>query len=117
MRVVYGSIDILGTTLLASPTTHPIFAPKSHPVPVITAQAHSSDPSQVTLPAEVARSCDKSDTVVYLQPLRSGIEGMGDVCGIFGGIFNLQNTSGPQLNIEGLYLVSFFLIHGVSRAT
>jgi polynucleotide 5'-hydroxyl-kinase GRC3/NOL9 len=113
LRVLRGSISILGTTVVASHVLHPVFAPRSSPVPVIQAlvACGESSTSLPDIPARMLDVVDDGDVVILLQELRTGIEGIGHVMRTFEGAFDHVNLEGPSdIPLEGIHLVCRFPI-------
>ena len=108
LQVVRGSINLLGVTLSTSPTVHPVFAPRSHPLPVITAVSHPGNPIGTDLPNEIIKHCGPSDSVILLRVHRTGVEGLGEVCRIFENIFHgPKATPSLECMLEGFHPVLY----------
>ncbi|KZO93789.1 hypothetical protein CALVIDRAFT_518471 [Calocera viscosa TUFC12733] len=105
LLVCRGTVDLLGTTLSASASSHPIFAPKSHAAPVLTAMPNSHGSSKaIALPQELEQRCASADAVIVLQELRSGVEGLGRVVAPFEGVF--AESSCDDWGIAGFYPIT-----------
>lgn len=108
LRVLRGSISLLGTIIQPSRVLHPVFAPRSSPIPVIEALvAHGeSSKSLYDIPAQITSIIDEGDVVIVLQELRTGIEGLGRVIRIFEGVFHQADPEGaPDIPLGGVHLV------------
>ncbi|KIY65721.1 hypothetical protein CYLTODRAFT_399978 [Cylindrobasidium torrendii FP15055 ss-10] len=101
LRVLSGSITIFGTTLSASTTMHNIYAPKSSPIPVV--RVASSAPSSTPFPHSISR-LDASRTTIVVQELRTGIQGLGRICGVFEGAFS-HHDSTFDFGVPGIHMV------------
>ncbi|KAI0059362.1 hypothetical protein BV25DRAFT_1860655 [Artomyces pyxidatus] len=90
LRVLRGSVSLLGVRLHPSRISHRVFAPRSSPIPIIEALSERGESSKSThppLPARITSSAGGLDSVVVLQDLRSGVEGLGRVVRSFEGVF------------------------------
>ena len=108
LRVLRGSISLLGTTIQPSPVLHHVFAPWSSPIPMIEAHmVHGeSSKSLSDIPARIISTIDEGDVLIVLQELRTGIEGLGHVMRTFEGVFDQANPErAPILPLEGVHLV------------
>jgi len=108
LRVLRGSISLLGTTIQPSQVLHHVFAPWSSPLPVIEAHmAHGeSSKSFSDMPARITSTINEGDVVIVLQELRTGIEGLGRVVRTFEGVFDRVNHERAlDIPLDGIYLV------------
>ena len=108
LRVLRGSISLLGTVIQPSRVLHPVFAPRSSPIPVIEALAAHGESSKslYDIPARITSSIDKGDVIIGLQELRTGIEGLGRVMRTFDGVFHQTDPEGaPDIPLGGVHLV------------
>ncbi|VDC04021.1 unnamed protein product [Peniophora sp. CBMAI 1063] len=90
VRVLRGIVKMLGTTLRASAVSHPVFAPRSSPVPTleaIQATEGSSTESSLALPTRIQRLAKSATAVVVLQDMFTGVESLGRVVRTFEGVF------------------------------
>jgi len=107
--VLYGCVSMLGAVLHPSRTAHRVFAPRSSPLPVMRAHGDSGAPKStcVACPDRIRLHFSGIKTVVVLQELRTGVEGLGHVVRTFDDVFipprNL--SSAVQLPISGVYMV------------
>lgn len=109
LRVLRGSISLLGTTIQPSQVLHRVFAPWSSPIPIIEALvAHGeSSKSLFDIPSRIMGSVDAGDVVIVVQELRTGIENLGRVIRTFEGVFDQASSEGvPDIPLEGIHLVS-----------
>ncbi|KAF9265597.1 hypothetical protein L218DRAFT_997541 [Marasmius fiardii PR-910] len=112
--VIYGSISLLGATVVASQPFqhHRVFAPRSSPIPVIRALSSSTDSLVAAGTSKFERFrhifCEGNVVVIILE-LRTNVEGLGKVCKVFDGVFQppLSLLSSPlqNLGLHGLHLV------------
>ncbi|CAE6487261.1 unnamed protein product [Rhizoctonia solani] len=114
--VLQGSIQLLGTTLTPSRTSHRIFAPRSHPIPVLDALNQPIDtdshyPNRKVslisgLPGSILESISTLHVVIALQELITGIEGLGRVVQTFTGVFEPDIRDGgiTKKILESLYV-------------
>ena len=116
LTILHGSITLCGITLLASSTKHPIYAPRSSPLPIIRA---SFKPASVlkleTLPPRLLKILEFK-AVIILQELRTNVEDLGRICRSFEGVFEptkwQQGVANEPFEIPGLYMVrTIFLYH------
>lgn len=113
LKVLHGSVEVLGTELPPSSRCHPIFAPRSAPLPVLrcSSTVHAADDSHINaeIPQEIAEKLTSSNCAVLLQTLKTGVEGMGKVCCVFDGVFQGVNSVGDSTRtewaIDGFYPV------------
>jgi polynucleotide 5'-hydroxyl-kinase GRC3/NOL9 len=116
LTILHGSVTLCGITLLASSTKHPIYAPRSSPLPVIRA---SFKPASVlkaeTLSPRLLKILEFK-AVIILQELRTNVEDLGRICRSFEGVFEptkwQQSVANGPFEIPGLYMVRIiFLYH------
>ncbi|KAH7343973.1 hypothetical protein B0J17DRAFT_714121 [Rhizoctonia solani] len=102
LTLLQGSIQLLGTILTPSRTSHRIFAPRTHPIPILdvlgqptgTIPQHPNQKRpQLTseLPGRIIESLSSSHVVLVFQELVTGVEGLGRVVPTFAGIFEPDN--------------------------
>ena len=116
LTILHGSVTLCGITLLASSTKHPIYAPRSSPLPVIRA---SFKPASVLKPETLSPRLLKTlefKAVIILQELRTNVEDLGRICRSFEGVFEptkwQQSVAIEPFEIPGLYMVrTIFLYH------
>jgi polynucleotide 5'-hydroxyl-kinase GRC3/NOL9 len=100
LTVLSGSVSILGTILSASLKTYRVFAPRSSPIPVIEPTTELGKPLVVDLGGngqsddgangvkeELRRRLKEAFCVILIRELKTGVEGLGDVCRVFEGVF------------------------------
>ncbi|KAI0301901.1 hypothetical protein B0F90DRAFT_1627954 [Multifurca ochricompacta] len=108
MRVLRGSISLLGIIIHPSRVPHHVFAPRSSPIPVIQALVvrGESSKSLASIPSRILSIIDQGDVVIVLQELRTGIGGLGRVVRTFEGVFDqagLEETI--DVPLEGIHVV------------
>jgi polynucleotide 5'-hydroxyl-kinase GRC3/NOL9 len=116
LTILHGSVTLCGITILASSTKHPIYAPRSSPLPVIRAAfklASVLEPE--TLPPRLLKIIEFK-AVIILQELRTNVEDLGRICRSFEGVFEptkwQQSVTNEPFEIPGLYMVrTIFLYH------
>ncbi|KAH9007199.1 hypothetical protein EDB86DRAFT_2793659 [Lactarius hatsudake] len=96
LRVLRGSIALLGTIIRPFQVVHQVFAPYSSPIPVIQALAArgESSKSQSDIPARILSSVDEEDVVIVLQELQSGVDDLGRIVRTFEGVFDDVHPKG-----------------------
>lgn len=112
LRVLRGSISLLGTIIRSSRVLHYVFAPRSSPIPVIKAHMAHGESSKLLsdIPAQIISTIAEDDVLIVLQELRTGIEGLGRVVRTFEGVFDQVNPEGaPDVPLEGVHLVGHSL--------
>jgi polynucleotide 5'-hydroxyl-kinase GRC3/NOL9 len=117
LRVLRGSISLLGTTIQPSQVLHHVFAPRSSPIPVIEALVARGESSKSlsNVPAQIMGSIDQDDVVIVLQELRTGIEGLERVVRTFEGVFDRESPEGAHdLPLRGIHLVRRLILRGRS---
>lgn len=115
LTVLRGTVSLLGTSIRASTKPHRVYAPKSSPLPVL--EAVSSEPSLI-LSDELSRRLgidilSLSGAIILIQELRTGIQGLGNVCKVFSGVFDYeenQSEDTKMLNVPGAYMVGSVLL-------
>lgn len=116
LTILHGSVTLCGITLLASSNKHPIYAPRSSPLPVIRA---SFKPASILRPETLSPRLLKIlefKAVIILQELRTNVEDLGRICRSFEGVFEptkwQQSVANEPFEIPGLYMVrTIFLYH------
>ncbi len=111
LRVLRGSISLLGTIIWPSRVAHRVFAPRSSPIPVIEALVAHGESSQplYDIPAQITSVVDEGDVIIVLQELRTGVEGLGRVMRTFEGIFHRADPEGASdIPFGGVHFVRFF---------
>ncbi|KAH8999486.1 hypothetical protein EDB92DRAFT_2060227 [Lactarius akahatsu] len=109
LRVLRGSIFLLGTIVRPSQVVHQVFAPYSSPIPVIQALAArgESSKSPSDIPARILSSVDEGDVVIVLQELQSGVDGLGRIVRTFEGVFDDVHPKGiPVIPLRGAYFTT-----------
>ncbi|CUA70344.1 Polynucleotide 5'-hydroxyl-kinase GRC3 [Cryptococcus neoformans var, neoformans B-3501A] [Rhizoctonia solani] len=116
LTLLQGSIQLLGTTLTPSRTSHKIFAPRSHPIPILDALSQqagtsSQDSSQKIclvseLPVHIIKSISTAHVVVVIQELVTGVEGLERVVQTFTGVFepDFRDRSITEQILESVYM-------------
>jgi polynucleotide 5'-hydroxyl-kinase GRC3/NOL9 len=108
LRVLRGSISLLGTIIQPSRVLHRVFAPRSSPIPVIEALVTHGESSKLLydIPTQITNTVDDGDVVIVLQELRTGIDGLGRVMRTFDGVFYPADPEGvPDIPLGGVHLV------------
>ena len=109
IRVLHGSVSMLGATLRASAVSRPVFAPRSSPVPTLVAveaRDGSSAESSLALPSRIGTAAKDASAVVMLQEMFSGVEGLGRVVRPFEGVFR----PGPEDSVLDLPLAGVAMV-------
>jgi polynucleotide 5'-hydroxyl-kinase GRC3/NOL9 len=115
LRILRGSISLLGTIIPPSRFLHRVFAPRSSPIPVIEALATHGESSKslYDIPTRIASAIDKGDVIIVLQELRTGIEGLGRVMRTFEGVFHHADPVGASdIPLGGVHFVCFLVLRG-----
>ena len=98
ITLLQGAITVLGTLLRPSLRSHRVFSPRSSPLasiealenPSIGEEAdYTSGSIRQNLPHRILAATNASDSVVIICPLVSGVEGLGNVCRTFDGVFDV----------------------------
>ena len=108
LRVIRGSVSLLGTIIRPSHVLHHVFAPRSSPIPVIEAHEARGESSKLlsSLPAKIMNTIDGRDVLIVLQELRTAIESLGYVMRTFEGVFDQASPERTlDLPLEGVHLV------------
>jgi len=113
LTLLQGGVTLFGTTLYPSTTQHSIFAPRSYPVATITAGDNSSSHPLLSgatwLPKNLGGSVTPDHTILLLQDLDCGIEGLGRVCKTFANVFEIDSDyQGVDFGLAQFRPVSLF---------
>lgn len=101
--VLRGSISMLGTTFQPNQSVHKVCAPRSFPVPFILAQP--SPISQFHLPPSLPTPATINNLIlVVIYVLKTGLQGMGRICGLFEGLFSSSHGT-YDFGVPGVYMV------------
>ncbi|KAG6878011.1 hypothetical protein C0992_008758 [Termitomyces sp. T32_za158] len=107
--LLQGSITLSGVTISSSPKTHRVFAPRSAPLHVLEGvDGSGAIPCIHQLPSSMHATISTPVALVLLQELRSGVEGLGNICRTFSGVFEpsrWQRSSTYPLKLSGVHLV------------
>jgi polynucleotide 5'-hydroxyl-kinase GRC3/NOL9 len=113
--VLQGSVCFCGVNIPASMRTHRVFAPRSSPLPILEGLAGIDKISGLEhkLPGQIRWVIDTHITLVLLQDLRTGVEGLGRVCRTFNGVFEpsrwqKNGVLGTPLQLSEVHLVCAF---------
>ncbi|KAF7294501.1 Fungal-trans domain-containing protein [Mycena kentingensis (nom. inval.)] len=87
VTVLRGTASLYGARVPASRTAHEVFAPRSAPIPIITA-LDAFPTNQDDVPTRLKPAFTGSKTVLVLKALHTGVEGLGRVCRVFEGVFS-----------------------------
>jgi polynucleotide 5'-hydroxyl-kinase GRC3/NOL9 len=115
LRVLRGSISLLGTIIPPSRVLHRVFAPRSSPIPVIEALAAHGESSKslCDTSTRITSVIDEGDVIIVLQELRTGIEGLGRVMHAFEGVFYQADFEGASdIPLGGVHFVCFLVLRG-----
>ena len=113
LTILCGSITLCGITLLASSTKHPIYAPRSSPLPIIRASSKTSSALKPeTLSPRLVKTLEFK-AVVVLEELRTNVEDLGRICRSFDGVFGptkwQKSVANEPFEVPGLYMVRNYL--------
>ncbi|OBZ66554.1 Polynucleotide 5'-hydroxyl-kinase GRC3 [Grifola frondosa] len=111
LTVLDGSVSLCGITLPASRMSYRIFSPRSSPLPVIQCLSTNASPHGLhQLPGRISNAVEGSAAVILLQELRTDVEGLGQVCRTFDGIFMpsrwQRSHPAPELGLEGVHFLT-----------
>jgi polynucleotide 5'-hydroxyl-kinase GRC3/NOL9 len=122
LRVLHGSVSLLGAIVRPSQVVHQVFAPSSSPIPIVQALAARGESSKSLsdVPARILSTIGDGDVVIVLQDLQTGVEGLGRVVRTFEGVFDDAHSKGILVGpLQGVHFVShsflentFFLTKG-----
>lgn len=109
-----GSIDLLSTSLSPSISPKPVFAPSSHPIPVIAPytagppRTPSSILSKLSLPSTFQLA--ESRTIILVREYDSGLQGIKG--GVVPGFSNIWGEERGSWGLKGVHPVSIGQIEG-----
>ena len=109
LRVLHGSVSLLGAIVRPSQVVHQVFAPSSSPIPVVQALAAGGESSKSLsgIPARILSTITDGNAVIVLQDLQTGVEGLGRVVRTFDGVFHDAQSKGvPVGPLQGVHFVS-----------
>ena len=98
ITLLQGAVAVLGMHLRPSLHSHRVFSPRCSPLASIETldvssvggeSNNSNSPNWGRLPRQIQNAVNPSDCVVLIQPLSSGVEGLGKVCRLFDGVFDV----------------------------
>ncbi|KAH6869602.1 hypothetical protein BKA70DRAFT_1131662 [Coprinopsis sp. MPI-PUGE-AT-0042] len=142
LRILYGKIEMLGTTLSADEASisHRIFAPSSAPLPIIRCSFPSPAKSSSSKTPPSCRGSSllsflperiqsilkddatllKSGSILLFAPLSTGVEKLGIVCRLFEDVFvpskwQRQLNNSADRKSDGLGVDGLFVVHRQSR--
>lgn len=113
LRILRGSISLLGTIIPPSRALHNVFAPRSSPIPVIEALTEHGESSKslYDIPARITSVIGRGDVIIVLQELRTGIEGLGRVIRTFEGVFHQAEPEGASdIPLGGVHFVCILIL-------
>jgi polynucleotide 5'-hydroxyl-kinase GRC3/NOL9 len=89
LTVIHGLLSLCGVTVAPSTKPHSVFAPRSAPIPVLRCVPFDGEESSMVshLPTRIRNLVHQDSTIIVLQELRTGIEGLGNICQTFEGVF------------------------------
>ncbi|KDQ14247.1 hypothetical protein BOTBODRAFT_132759 [Botryobasidium botryosum FD-172 SS1] len=87
LTLLRGFISLLGVPLHPSLDPHPVYAPRSHPVPILTSLPNSPR-GDTELPPRLQAYCGPESSVVLIQEMLTGVEGIGTICKSFERVFD-----------------------------
>jgi hypothetical protein len=107
LTVIQGTISLFGSPLHASTGHHRVYAPKNHPVATIEAiEAPEDIENRKPLPMSLASSVNQSQTVIMVQDLNSGIQGLAKIYGIQQSNFETLNELKFDFKLREFHPVS-----------
>ena len=113
LRILRGSISLLGTIIPPSRVLHRVFAPRSSPIPMIQALAAHGESSKslYDIPTRITSVIDNGDVIIVLQELGTGVEGLGRVMRTFEGVFHHADPVGASdIPLGGIHFVCFLVL-------
>ncbi|KZT09937.1 uncharacterized protein LAESUDRAFT_673600 [Laetiporus sulphureus 93-53] len=117
--VLQARIALAGVVLDASDASYHVFAPRSSPIPIIEGLPSIKDTQDCVaiIPQRIKDSIPAGATVILLQELRTGVEGLGFTCRTFKDVFSPSPSQrlSPlcDLQLHGVHLLST-QTHGIS---
>ncbi|KAF8630247.1 hypothetical protein AX15_003024 [Amanita polypyramis BW_CC] len=114
LTVLQGTVSLLGTKLGASPKQHHVYAPQSSPVPIIEALSSEPSISSVDRLSQLGLR-DTSGTIILIQELRSGVQGLGRVCRTFSGVFDFSLHGSEDGNVDLLNVTGAYMLRNQER--
>ena len=90
LTVLQGSISVFGSIIPASSIRHQVYAPQNYPIATMESIEYFTRSSVIpTLPPFMEELVTKSDAILEIKDLRSGVQGLYQVCpvhlAVFGG--------------------------------
>jgi hypothetical protein len=120
--LLQGPIELMGVPLLPSATSHRVFAPRSHPIPVMgVPPAQHIDPARLPpisqlsqqLPKPILDFVTSAHSVIIIQELSTGVEGLGQVMRPFKNVFepDARDIESSHTVVKGLRTVRSERLH------
>ncbi|KAK6992172.1 fungal-specific transcription factor domain-containing protein [Favolaschia claudopus] len=109
--VLQGAVSICGVRVAPNVRPHRVYAPRSSPIPIIEALNEKLPLSLGSAVAPRLKSAfEHYDTVVVLQPLDGGVEGLGRICRTFDTVFRRSRfqdaDTNPVIRLPGVHLLT-----------
>ncbi|KAG9026443.1 Polynucleotide 5'-hydroxyl-kinase grc3 [Tulasnella sp. JGI-2019a] len=108
LTVIHGTVEVFGSTLSKSSRAHSIYAPRCAPLPILSCSTSLVAPTTTGLLHEVSKRLQASNSAVLLRPLSTGVEGLGNVCSTFEGVFGddaFANETDDIFLVKGFKLI------------
>ncbi|KAI0052686.1 hypothetical protein FA95DRAFT_1586574 [Auriscalpium vulgare] len=112
LRILRGSVSLLGVTLRPTRTSYPVFAPRSSPIPIIQASSQRGESNKsfvVEIPDRIASQLGELDSLIVVQDMHTGVEDLGRVVRTFDNLFTPVRVDGE---FEEFPLSSTYLVRG-----
>lgn len=107
ITVLQGTISLFSSLLHASTGHYRVYAPKNYPVATIEAiEAPKELENRTPLPAFLESSVNQSQTVIMVQDLHSGIQGLAKIFGIQQSTFETLNELQFDFKLREFHPVS-----------
>jgi len=117
ITVLYGSVSLLGIQLRKSCISYPVYSPKCSPLVTISALKNGDDKMEgtsniVRFPTRLRKILEHSDAALAIQPLFSGVSGLGKIMRPLAGAFESspeghEEESMRALDVKGFWPVRF----------
>lgn len=111
LTVLSGRVSICTSELSASPSTsHRVFAPKCLPTPIIQPVESGTYTIHPKLPPDIQRIARPDCTIIFLENLETGVEGLGKACKVFEGAFGTDYAKSCPLALNSAHLVCCLIL-------
>ncbi|KAF8590302.1 hypothetical protein K439DRAFT_1330498 [Ramaria rubella] len=129
VTLLHGTINLLGTPLRPSLRCHRVYSPRSSPLASLEAVKlevsfteedfvsflSPRDSTGRILPQRVQNAMLDSHSVIIIQPLHTGIKGLGKICPTFDSVFDVNSDIREREADVAIGVGGFYMVDPISR--